>query len=590
MHSWSDPLQKITTIQSITISNIKGISHKTFDVDLIPNKPSLLVAPNGFGKSSITAGFASMNAKRIELPKDLHHKGDETLLPSVVLRFRLDDKTEHTSTATHEKNEIAETFDVHVINSRLISKAKKLKIGGAPVVTAAIEVTPVVLIKNVPDRAAFDYNYAKARSAFGTNGKVLPNIGDLLRNSSLMSLLGDTIPFANQTQARITAAISAFCGAINSASGTALDILSTADSPEFVQLRGIAYLGDTVSILKNAGVQYAHDAHYFLAAIQISEIHTRDRAAFKKAVAYARYCAEKDAYETTFAGLKTTWKGIAPKEDKKAGLVIEFPKANQISNGERDIICFVALLQQAKLKFKKKQCLLIIDELFDYLDDANLVACQYYVSQMISEMKANGQQLFPLIMTHLSPGYFKNFCFSGQKVRYLSKTAAADRSVEQVIIKRSDNSIVEDVAKYFLHFHPGDKDLSAEFGALMLSPAIASSSAFTAHVSGQLARYQNGKSYDPVAVCCAVRILIEKTVYDKLDIQHQPDFLDVHKTSAKLEFATEKGVDVPEIFYMLGLIYNEAMHLRDNSDNFSPLASRLDNLSIKHMIGTCNLL
>jgi len=40
-------------LKVIEIENIKGISHKRFQLDILPNKPSLLVAPNGFGKSSI---------------------------------------------------------------------------------------------------------------------------------------------------------------------------------------------------------------------------------------------------------------------------------------------------------------------------------------------------------------------------------------------------------------------------------------------------------------------------------------------------------------------------------------------------------
>ena len=39
-------------IKNIEITNIKGINHIVFNLELIPNKPNLLVAPNGFGKSS----------------------------------------------------------------------------------------------------------------------------------------------------------------------------------------------------------------------------------------------------------------------------------------------------------------------------------------------------------------------------------------------------------------------------------------------------------------------------------------------------------------------------------------------------------
>jgi hypothetical protein len=35
-------------LKVIEIENIKGISHKRFELDILPNKPSLLVAPNGY--------------------------------------------------------------------------------------------------------------------------------------------------------------------------------------------------------------------------------------------------------------------------------------------------------------------------------------------------------------------------------------------------------------------------------------------------------------------------------------------------------------------------------------------------------------
>jgi hypothetical protein len=43
-------------------------------------------------------------------------------------------------------------------------------------------------------------------------------------------------------------------------------------------------------------------------------------------------------------------------------------------------------------------------------------------------------------------------------------------------------------------------------------------------------------------------------------------------------------VSPPESYYLLGIIYNEGMHWRDNKDNISPIASKLENLVIKNMI------
>ena len=52
-------------ISNITIKNIKGFSDKdnSIDVDIKSGKINILVAPNGYGKSSITAAFKSLKKK-----------------------------------------------------------------------------------------------------------------------------------------------------------------------------------------------------------------------------------------------------------------------------------------------------------------------------------------------------------------------------------------------------------------------------------------------------------------------------------------------------------------------------------------------
>ena len=55
-------------------------------------------------------------------------------------------------------------------------------------------------------------------------------------------------------------------------------------------------------------------------------------------------------------------------------------------------------------------------------------------------------------------------------------------------------------------------------------------------------------------------------------------------TRNKLEKAEEMGFVSPESHYLLGIIYNEGMHWKDNIDNISPIASKLENLTIKKLI------
>ena len=61
-------------IKTIEITNVKGIGNKAFSLDLLPNKPNLLVAPNGFGKSSFSIGFDSLKRAKIELDTKNYHQ------------------------------------------------------------------------------------------------------------------------------------------------------------------------------------------------------------------------------------------------------------------------------------------------------------------------------------------------------------------------------------------------------------------------------------------------------------------------------------------------------------------------------------
>ena len=52
----------------------------------------------------------------------------------------------------------------------------------------------------------------------------------------------------------------------------------------------------------------------------------------------------------------------------------------------------------------------------------------------------------------------------------------------------------------------------------------------------------------------------------------------------KLDFAAANGVDVDDTIYLLGIIYNEGMHVNGNVDDSSPIVSKLENRTIRHML------
>jgi hypothetical protein len=83
-----------------------------------------------------------------------------------------------------------------------------------------------------------------------------------------------------------------------------------------------------------------------------------------------------------------------------------------------------------------------------------------------------------------------------------------------------------------------------------------------------------------------LRECIEKYLYDNLPQEKKLSFLEEHGTSKKIEFAEENAVDYPETFSMLGLIYNDYLHMdnKSNIDCRETLYSRLENNTIREMI------
>lgn len=88
-----------------------------------------------------------------------------------------------------------------------------------------------------------------------------------------------------------------------------------------------------------------------------------------------------------------------------------------------------------------------------------------------------------------------------------------------------------------------------------------------------------------MAICFGVRVRIEELLYGSItDPLHQQSFIAEHGTKKKLEYCEQVGIDVPEIYYLLGIIYNDRLHWRNGMDIVKPVALKLENITIKNMI------
>jgi energy-coupling factor transporter ATP-binding protein EcfA2 len=573
-------------LRVIEIEHIKGIQQKRFELDIHPNKPSLLVAPNGFGKSSLATAFNSMNNRRIALDEEDYHAENAANAPRVYVEYTRPDGTLATLEATNTTNTISSEIDYFVINNLTKPKGNASTFGGFANARASLIIEDVVLVDRIPTNVPFNYSYRNSQTRFGQNSRVLPNATPVLTNLKLVEELSECYQALQRANGdRIQGRINAIIADINALVGTAETLTNWITTHRLNDLKQIDYLNTIGNLINEFDIGYNSETKSYLAAIQLIWLYNQDINNFKNACTFNIYRLDKQRFDATLTTFNCTWKNIRSSETG-GKLVVKFPKAIHISNGQRDILTFISMLFKAKRNLKKPANILIIDEVFDYLDDANLTAAQYYITNFIKEFDSLGKRIYPLILTHLNPNYFKNFAFSNQKVYYLDKsTIQVSTSMIRLLRNRKNATIETEVDKYLLHYDPGTINKRAEFRALGIRELWGEGNNFVQYLNTEVNNYLTNQPYDPFAVCGALRVRIEQIAYNKLQSDEARNaFLTTHKTRSKLEKAEEMGIVSPESHYLLGIIYNEGMHWKENQDNVSPIASKLENLTIKKLI------
>lgn len=568
-------------ITNIKIKNVKGLgtTDNSFDVQLFPGKANILVAPNGFGKSSITTAFNSLDGNKLSLTEDSqYHNEDRSLSSSLSIT---EDGTTYVSNSA--RDQISNGFTIFTINNPLIAKAIGQNMGKFVHTYGYMDIKDIV-IRKIPPKFILIYKYTDMKRKFGTNAKVLLNIQSSLLNnyfvSSFRSLYSSFDKFCTNGRSK---KIDQVVSQINSLKGSREDLVHKFNSTWLADLKSEPFYMDIVSAIKQHLGQDS-DLNLFGFFYQLLLLYKSDTTTFKKAVNYSRYCKYKDDFNHNLSLLDTTWKNIQATEEKEF-LVVKFPKADEISYGQRDAMSLCVNLQMLRTNMEKKpgKYIIIIDEVFDYLDAMNLTITQYYLSTLIRDFKLT-RTLYPVIMTHLDPQIFNNYSFKKMKVTYLMGVSKKrDSNLRKLLISRNDALIKEDISHYLLHYATDTINRAPDFETLGLPKEWGENLNFLSFCAKEITNYINDKSYDPYAVCIAVRVRVEKLAYSELMSESdRSNFINIHMTRCKLEYVEGLQFDLPDLYYMLGIIYNDAEHLYDDGDK--PVIYRLTNYMIKTAI------
>lgn len=560
-------------IQSICIQNIKGYGSNCENnrlkfsdsngTGLLPNKINILVGHNGFGKSSFAVALDQLNyrAKTLNIAKkDLYFNHDENLESSIKIDCKLDGISDKLI-ANKDQNDIRSNFDIFVINSKLEGKGNMF--GQS---TGELNIKPLVITKVKP-KVDIGYKYRVIQK----------QIRELLDNDSLrIDNLNNT---SYLTNIKIINSILPICEKYNGRNKkTFLDnINNQIDNEKLKKLKSDFF--------------YESSDHDFNVTILqfILLFETIRKKEFHRYTKYLNYIQIKKFLQETIKTLKTFKHDIKVKETQ-GELRVELPKLSLISNGQRDVMVFISQLFKF-LEFtqsKKDYSLLIIDEVFDYLDDANLLVAHYYLVKFINEVKELNKKVFPMLLTHLDPLYFTNHSFKRPKIFYLTNSQPrVNKDIRNIIRKRKDIESCNSKFAQFLHYCREDNlDLQTELGSIFNSSSIDSKLAkrdnFIDTIAKEFDNYKKQITYCPISVALYLRIVIEKYGYSLLseDIQKE-EYINTYKTIDKLYYVEDKDKDkeIDECFYLLSPIYNEMAH-----KSTSTLYSKLENKTIRKII------
>ena len=590
-------------IQSVEIKNIKGFNHmgRSIPLCLKSGKINLLIAPNGWGKSSMVAAFNCLQNDSLLVSKNLKNRNHIDESSSLTLTI-----DGHVYTADETKNEIAGVLSCQVIHCDTFVRTTTRRVGEARIPDGYLAIQSIDIPYRVKEKRFPSYSITKIRDEFGVNGKILINRKSLFSDVNFWLKLTDKVKNAlNKMQAKYRKnLINKAIRSINHLTGNAdtirkriveKGILDELESDENYKL--------IIDILYT-NPQSEYDEFDFF--YQMNQLYINNWKEIKEAIAYAEFVSDKHKFTASIKAVNTTWDDmIVPKETRNGKLRVEFPHADQISNGQRDILTFTIRLMAFSVAMKKnKKYLLLIDEIFDYLDDANMVAAQYYLSGMIEHAKeTEGAELIIGIFTHLNPEHFRSFVFNKKllNVIYIGEVkpySSANMKAFILLRQKLDRNIPEQkelydkLSTYYFHFNPELKDLLKEAHDYLPQQNFKTTwlkgDALLKHILGELNKYlSKSEVYDPYAVCMAIRIGLEKRLYDTLGEEQKESFLNKHDTKKKIAYAESANVVVPENIQMLSVIFNEAAHLNTNDKlevQEKPIVYKLKHPVIRHIV------
>lgn len=559
-------------INYINFENIKsfGSGNESFKLkfqNCDANSFNIIVAPNGSGKSSLATALQGVAHGTIKLDsRDLYKSDSE---PSVTIK--LDGIYNGIYISDKSKSEISKHMDVFVINSSLNARKVNHYASGSVFSTADLAIDGIKLYENIPEKCVLNYKYQDICKLYRLKRNYLVNLSNIFLDYNFLESIYKNKNIIKKCfdQKRIKNAFSVYLDGIRN-SNINNDSFNRAKTFIMNNVNVIQLIDIIKAFIKTDDINVI-----IITLIQVirfcGEQLLIDGKIIDKSFKYTKYKYDKKRIDEHINIFNTTGRTIVSKV-KNNSLIIDFVSPKMISNGERDILCFIGNLIKFEINFKKNIGLLVIDEIFDYLDGGNLLAVQYYLSNFIKSCKKNNKLLFPLILTHLDPEVFKTYVFKKQKIHYyISHSRSFDFNSELIKLIKLRSSLQDSdkkkvIEKFCLHYC--NKECNLSDYEISLGDITNNFELYKELFQEVTDKYlvSDLNTFDPIKVALAIRIKIEKMIYNKVSSNLRDKLIEEHTTKRKIEFADSHNFEVPEIYYILSPVYNDILHLSNNND------------------------
>lgn len=609
-------------IKNLSIKNAKGLKSITIN-DLDSSKLNLLVAPNGFGKSSIAYLIDKVNSNRINTDRNFEYYSlDSKNSPYIKLVIDSGEQFE----ITRSKNEASKFFLFHVVNSKLEAKSKSFRTPNFTASNASLSIPDITIISNVVDSftkslknvysSYLEKHKQENNIIFSTNLKKvkIDNVALFSNEKKILDILFEIQKIYKTNFKDCISKIEIEVFKVNATQEESLNTLELFLNKKIKFAKDLRSLLDKLknSILKLSLLECLS------VIIQLVDIYSLQE--IKEYIKFLQYkIAKEDLKDLINVACSSKFsKSKISLVVEKGDLKVKFPKYSLLSNGQRDIIkVLTEIFKITHSCVSKQNYLIVIDEVFDYLDFGNLISFQFYLCKALEYFKKENKNVFFLLMTHLDPIAFKQYSINKKLLNIIflnnSKQYPLYSNVNHCLgcnlisirnkSKNTDKELYDLLSTSVFHYDSNlDLDISFVKKSIRLQNNLSIGNLrdfyklideqFNLYVCSNTNNQENNNSQneiDPFLVTLSVRLRIEKYLDDNYQkVTSKVEYKNLNETTQMLSFVQESiGDDIlPNHFFLLASLFSDELHSSKfhERDMYYSLIAKLDNQLLKKII------